>query len=111
MNYHHLGIPTQNALRDEVHLPHLKMFVSGCRESPFKVEWMRFEDDAPYPELVKTVPHVAFEVDNLRAALEGRKVIIEPNSPSPGVLVAFIEDNGAPIELMQIDRSVAGAYV
>jgi hypothetical protein len=50
------------------------------------------------------VPHVAFEVDDLAAALEGHHVIIEPNSPSPGVTVAFIEVSGAPVELMQIDH-------
>jgi hypothetical protein len=60
----------------------------------------------PYPELVKTVPHVAFEVDELEAALEGYKILIPPNSPSPGVLVAMIEVKGAPVELMQIDRSI-----
>jgi hypothetical protein len=50
------------------------------------------------------VPHVAFEVDDLTAALEGQHVIIKPNSPSRGVLVAFIEVSGAPVELMQIDH-------
>ncbi len=76
---------------------------SGYGRNPYGVEWVRFDDDAPYPDLIKTVAHVAFEVDDLAEALEGKRVIIEPNSPSPGVLVAFIEDNGAPIELMQID--------
>jgi hypothetical protein len=33
-------------------------------------------------------------------------LIIAPNSPSIGVLVAMIEVNGAPVELMQIDHSV-----
>jgi len=33
-------------------------------------------------------------------------VIVEPNSPSPGVLVAMLEVRGAPIELMQIDHDV-----
>ena len=84
------------------------MYVSGFGRSPYGVEWNRFEDDAPYPDLVKTVPHLAFEVDNLEDALRGKNVIIEPNSPSPGVVVAFIEDDGAPIEFLQIDRSIAG---
>lgn len=57
-------------------------------------------------ELVKTVPHVAFEVDDLEAALEGHRVIIEQNSPSLGVIVAFVEVGGAPVELMQIDHEV-----
>ena len=86
----------------------MKVYVSGFGRSPYGVEWNRFEDDAPYPDLVKTVPHLAFEVDNLEDALRGKNVIIEPNSPSPGVVVAFIEDDGAPIEFLQIDRSIAG---
>ncbi len=111
MKYHHLGIPTRNKLKDEEHLKDFKMYVSGFGRSPYGVEWNRFEDDAPYPELVKTIPHVAFEVEDLEVALIDKNVIIKPNSPSPGVLVAFIEDNGAPIELLQIDRSIAGDNV
>ena len=104
--FHHMGIPTNKTLRDERHLSHLKMYVSGYEESPYNIEWMRFEPDAPYPEIVKTLPHLAFEVDDLAAELEGKNVIIQPNSPSPGLVVAFIEDNGAPVELMQIDHAV-----
>ena len=102
--YHHLGIPTSIARPDERYLPEFGMHVSGYESSPFRIEWMRFDPDSPVPDLVQTVPHVAFEVDDLEAALDGREVLIEPNSPSPGVLVAFVVDNGAPVELMQIDR-------
>jgi hypothetical protein len=103
VRYHHLGIPTQEHLQDEIHLDHLKIYVSGCGENPYGIEWMRYEEDAPYPELVKTVAHVAFEVDDLDEAIRGKHVIIAPTSPSHGVLVAFIEENGAPIEFIQID--------
>ncbi len=101
MKYHHLGIPTKEKLAGEVHLPHLKMFVSGYGKNAYGIEWMRFEEDAPYPELVKTIPHVAFEVSNLDEAIQNKHVIIPPNSPSPGVRVAFIEDNGAPVEFLE----------
>lgn len=63
---------------------------------------MRYEDDCNMPEIVKTLPHIAFEVDDLYEAIKGKKIIIEPNSPSEGNLVAFIEEDGAPIELIQI---------
>jgi hypothetical protein len=79
------------------------MYVTGFETSPFGIEWMRFDEDSPLPELVKQLPHVAFEVDDLEAALEGRDILIEPNRPSPGVVVAFVVDNGAPVELLQID--------
>ncbi|MEP4197011.1 MAG: hypothetical protein ABJL99_15405 [Aliishimia sp.] len=53
---------------------------------------------------MKTIPHVAFEVDDLSSALAGQSVVIQPNSLSKGLTVAFIEVNAAPIELMEIVR-------
>jgi hypothetical protein len=102
--YHHLGIPTTTPRPDEEYLERFKTYVSGYESSPYGVEWMRYEAGAPLPELVKTVPHLAFEVDDLEKELQGKKVIIQPNSPSEGVIVAFIEENGAPIEFLQISK-------
>jgi hypothetical protein len=104
MKFNHVGIPTTGSFEGEIPLPHLKMTVSDHLNNPFGIQWQRYWEDAPYPELVKTVPHVAFEVDDLAAALQGQQVIIEPNSPSRGVTVAFIEVSGAPVELMHIDH-------
>ena len=98
--YHHLGIPTQTPRAGEVHLPELKIHVAGFETSPCGIQWMRFDADAPYPEIIKTVPHVAFEVDDLEAALEGKEILTPPNSPSAGVRVAMILDSGAPVELL-----------
>jgi hypothetical protein len=106
MKFDHIGIPTHESFAGEIPLPHLKITVSDHQNNPFGIQWQRYWDDAPYPALVKSVPHVAFEVDDLEVALEGRNVIIEPNSPSDGVVVAFVEVNGAPVELMQIDHDV-----
>jgi hypothetical protein len=106
MRFNHIGIPTTQSFDGEIPLPHLKMTVSDHLDNPFGIQWQRYWDDAPYPDLVKAVPHVAFEVDDLQAALEGHRVIIDPNSPSVGVTVAFIAVNGAPVELMQIDHDV-----
>ena len=100
--FHHIGIPTQTPREDEEYLEAYGMYVSGYEQSEYGVEWMRFAPDSPLPQLVKTVPHVAFEVDDLQAELAGKEVLIEPNSPSDGVMVAFIVENGAPIELLQL---------
>lgn len=105
MKYNHIGIPTTAKFDGEIPLPHLKVTVSDHQNNPFGIQWQRYWEDAPYPELVKTVPHVAFEVDDLEEAIRDQKVIITANSPSRGVLVAMIEVNGAPVELMQIDHS------
>jgi hypothetical protein len=102
--YHHLGIPTTIPREEEQYLEKFKVSVSGYETSPYGIEWMRFEPDSPLPELVKTVPHVAFVVDNLAAEIAGKEILIQPNSPSEGVTVAFIVDNGAPVEFLQFDK-------
>jgi hypothetical protein len=99
--YHHIGIPTTESKPGESHLEDLKVFVVSHQKSEFGVEWMRFEADAAVPDLVRRVPHVAFEVTDLSSELAGREILIPPNSPSHGVRVAFIVENGAPIELLE----------
>jgi hypothetical protein len=99
--FHHLGIPTQTPRPGERYLPKLKMYVSGFEDSPYGIQWMRFDADAPHPEIVKTLPHIAFEVDDLATALEGKEILTPPNNPGEGIMVAMILDNDAPVELIE----------
>ena len=108
LKYHHLGIPTSRKRHGEAYLKEYRMYVSGFEESPYGIEWMRFEEDSPLPALVKTLPHVAFEVDDLEAAIAGKEILIPPNSPSEGVRVAFIVDDGAPIEFLEFTGKTQG---
>jgi hypothetical protein len=102
--YHHLGIPTDEVRPGERSLEALKMHVSGFDSSPYGVEWMRFEPDCAVSELVRTRPHIAFEVDDLEQALAGKTLLGEPSSPSPGVTVAMILHDGMAVELLQFDQ-------
>ncbi len=99
--YHHLGIPTVSPRPDEKHLPTYGMFVSGFETSAFGIEWMRFEETSPLPEIIRTVPHIAFVVDNLETALNGREILFDISAPSGGVRTAMILESGAPVELME----------
>ncbi len=101
LRFHHIGIPTDTPRPGERYLAQHKVFVCGYESSPYGVEWMRFEPGSSVPELVQRVPHVAFEVDDIAAAIAGKEILIRPNSPSDGVTVAFIVDNGAPVEFLQ----------
>ena len=74
-----MGIPTNTSRPGEVYLEEYGMHVSGFETSPFGVEWMRFEPGSPVSELIRTVPHIAFEVDNLEAALEGAWLRLGPD--------------------------------
>ena len=102
--YHHLGIPTTIPHPGETYLQQFKLYVAGFETSPYGIEWMRYEHDSPVSELIKSVPHIAFEVDDLDAEIVGKEILTEPNSPSDGVRVAMIIHNGAPVELIQFRK-------
>ena len=104
LRFHHIGIPTDRPLPAEDYVAKYKLYASGYLQSPYGVEWMKFDPDCPLPELIKTVPHVAFVVNDILVAIAGKQILIKPNRPSEGVTVAFIVDNGAPIEFLQFDR-------
>ncbi len=99
--YHHIGIPTNIPRKGEKYLKEYKVHVTDHETNPYGIQWMRFDSDCTLPELVQRVPHVAFEVEDLASEIKDKKVIIEPNSPSDGVLVAFIVENDAPVEFLE----------
>jgi hypothetical protein len=69
---------------------------------------MRFEPECPVHPLVRTLPHIAFEVDDLEKALKGCTMLGSISSPSPGVRVAMIVDDGAPVELIEFSGAPGG---
>ena len=102
MKFHHVGIPTTEKHDHEVYLEDAKLYVTDIDQSPYRVEWLRFEEGSPMPELLKTTSHVAFVVEDLEKALEGKEILMQPFTPMEGLTVAFIISDGAPVELMQL---------
>jgi hypothetical protein len=103
MRFHHIGIPTSERKPNEKYLEQYKFYVSGFDISEFGIEWMRFEKGSPISEIIQKIPHIAFEVDNLDLAIQGKQLIGEVSSPSKGVKVAMIIENGAPVELLEFE--------
>jgi hypothetical protein len=97
---HHIGIPTKTKQPEETYLEGAKLFITNADASPNKIEWLRFEPGSPLPEMLQTSTHIAYRVDDLPAEMKGRKILMEPFSPLPGVKVAFVVEEGLPIELM-----------
>jgi hypothetical protein len=99
--YHHIGIPTTESKDGEYFVPEWKVSLTPYDISKFHVQWCRYHEGCVLPELVKTVPHVAFIVDDMEEELEGKKIIYGPYTPADGWRVVFIEECGAPIELIE----------
>ncbi|TML88468.1 MAG: hypothetical protein E6G08_07895 [Actinobacteria bacterium] len=79
--------------------------MTSPRASSCHVEWLRFEPDSPVTGLLREQPHVAYRVDDVESAIEGHNVLAEPFDPTGRgdnfLRVAFVEVDGAVVELMQ----------
>ena len=102
--YDHIGIPTKDKKENEMYIESLKVYVTPYSENKYRIEWVRVEENSPMPSILKEIPHVGFKVDNLEEVLQGvneENVIVPPCSPAEGLRVAFIIDNGAPVEFLE----------
>ena len=103
--FDHIGIVTDEVKEGESFVAATRVWVTSPRAGGFNVEWLRFEPDTPISGPLRTAPHVAYRVDDLENAIEGHVVLAEPFDPTgrgDGFLrVAFVEVDGAVIELMQ----------
>ena len=102
--YHHIGIPTQTPREGEVYLKDYDFYCTEHDNNPYGIQWMRYGKKCTLPTLVKELTHVAFEVEDIGKAIKGKEVIIKPNSPIDGLTVAFIIENGAPVEFLQFTK-------
>jgi hypothetical protein len=102
--FHHIGIPTTQQQPDEIYLASVKLHITDATKSPHRIEWLRAEAGCPFPEVLKTTAHVAYAVEQLEAALQGQHVIWPPFEPLPGIRVAFILDDGAPVEYLEFAK-------
>ncbi|MBA2384820.1 MAG: hypothetical protein H0V68_09205 [Actinobacteria bacterium] len=100
--FDHIGLVTDDAKPGESWVEATRVWVTSPREHPYNVEWLRFEPDTPVTGPLRTEPHVAYRVDDARAAIEGLEVLAEPFDVGDGFLmVAFVIVDGGVVEFMQ----------
>ncbi|WP_298488199.1 hypothetical protein [uncultured Maribacter sp.] len=100
--FSHIGIPTTEEKDWDGFYEPGKIHYTEFDKDEYKVEWVKFDEDSPMPEMMKTLPHVAYLVNDIEEALVGRQILVETFSPGEGVKVAFIVHKGSPVEFMEI---------
>ncbi len=100
--FHHVGVPTQTPRDGESYMEGAKLYVTDPTAHPYRVEFLRFEEGSPMPELLQTQNHAAFVVPSIEQAMAGKEVVLEPFDANDTVRVAFILDGDALIELMEM---------
>jgi hypothetical protein len=98
--FNHFGIPTTTVQADENYAEGLRVHLTDFSKSANKIEFLRFEKGSCMPDIIQNVAHIAYEVPNMEAALAGKEVIVEPMEGGPGLKIAFIVEEGIPIEIM-----------
>ena len=102
--FSHWGVPTQEEKPGMTYLEGIKTAITDFAASPYAIEWLKFDDDTPMPKILQTMPHVAFVVEDMNAALEGEKVIVEPFPVGDSLTCAFIDGGGFGVELMAFKK-------
>lgn len=98
----HFGVPTQEEKAGAVYNEGLKVWLTDYNNSPNRIEFLKFEEGSCLPELVQTTAHIAYQVPCLKTALEGAKVIFGPAVCDEHLTIAFVEEEGIAIELMEV---------
>lgn len=98
----HFGIITDEIREGAVYNDGLKVWLTDFANSPNKIEYLKFEAGSPLPELVQKSAHIAYSVPCLETELIGKNVIFGPVVCSETLSIAFIEEEGAPLEIMEI---------
>ena len=102
MKYVHTGVPTTQEKEWAGYVDALGVHFTDPKDDPYGIEWLKFDSSSTIDEAIRTKTHVAFQVDDLNAALAGKKVLLAPMSPLPGLMIAYIDHDGAVIEFSQV---------
>lgn len=98
----HIGIPVLNRKEGMVYNEAMKFWVSNVDDYDFKIEYLKFEEGTPFPEILSKQPHVAYKVDDLEHYIaQAGSVICGPMDCGPGARLAFVYWDDAIIELYE----------
>lgn len=98
--YDHFGVPVKKKQKGMIHYSEFKVWASDYEKDPYRIEWIFFEKGCKMPALIQNVPHVCFIVKDIKKAVRGKKILLKPVYYQ-GHYMAFIEENGVPIEFFQ----------
>jgi hypothetical protein len=100
--YMHVGIPVTNKKEGMTYAEGLKIWMSKPEDYDYKIEYLKFEEGTPFPEIMHKNPHIAYKVDDMAKYLkDADRVIVEPMTIGPGTRIAFIIKDDTIFELYE----------
>lgn len=100
--YLHIGIPITNKKPGMTYNEDIKLWMSNPDDYDFKIEYLKFEEGGPFPEIMHKNPHIAYRVEDMEPYLaDADEVIFGPVTNDDGSRMAFIIKDNTIIELME----------
>ena len=100
--YMHIGIPVTNKKPGMTYNEDMKLWMSNPDDYDYKIEYLKFEEGTPFPEIMHKNPHVAYKVDDAEPYLKAAdQVIFGPVALNETTRIAFILQDDAIIELYE----------
>ncbi len=101
MTYIHTGIPVSEKLDDMVFVEPFRVWVTAADKDPYQIELLYFEPDSRAPAAMQDQVHVAYMVDDMDKALEGKSILWD-KMDCGNAYIAFVYDNDTVVEFMQM---------
>jgi hypothetical protein len=108
--FDHIGIVSMEPHEGESWVEFSQVWVTNPRLHPQRIEYIRPKEmpqvDPSNVGLWKLwrLPHVAYRVDDLDAALKGEEIVFGPFEPGDFARVAFIHKDGIVVEYLEYTR-------
>jgi len=100
--YMHIGIPVTNKKPGMNYVEAMKIWMSNPDDHEYKIEYLKFEEGTPFPEIMHRAPHVAYKVDDMERHLrDADQTIFPPTVIGPGIRIAFAIKDGAILEFYE----------
>lgn len=100
--FNHVGIVTTEKAANAVYNEGLSVWLTDYNSSPNRIEFLTFEEGSCLPELVQKQGHIAYTVPSIENELKGKHVIFGPVVCDEHLTIAFIEEEGIAIEIMEV---------
>lgn len=100
--FNHVGLITDTIPEGAVYNEGLSVWLTDFNQSPNHIEFLKFEAGSCMPELVQKQGHIAYTVPSLEAELKDKNILFGPAVCDEHLTIAFIEEEGIAIELMEI---------
>lgn len=72
----HTGIPITNKKPGMRHVPHLSVWVSNPEDYDLAIEYVKYEEGTPFPEILHKNPHICYKVDDMDPYFEKADAVI-----------------------------------